>query len=266
MLSGEFLVRFKYKGAINLFMAENPEYQFKKLNDLLSNSFNNVKYDVRDINAKIENLKHNFSNFSTESIKTAFESQNRLIIEQQQAINLLNERLSELEKRPEPKVERVVERVPEANAMLAAMQLADLKRVAKLDKKGKKKEKAPSVYDIPDGEVRITKVQFKAKKGKGHKNLNGEWVEVTGFGVDMTGFKLHDKGMKHTFKFPEGFTIYGPVKVFTGKGRNTNTRLYWRQPRPVWNDTGDVASLRNKRNKIVSQVMSEPTYSFNVLK
>ncbi len=146
-----------------------------------------------------------------------------------------------------------------------SLKLADLKKLAKVEKAVAKSKKA-SRYDIPEGKVRITKTQFKSEiKGKGNKKLNGEWIEVTGYGVDMTGYKLHDKGRKHTFEFPKGFVIYGPVKVFSGKGRNTNTRLYWGNPRPIWNDTGDVASLR-KGNKIISQVMSEPTYSFKPLK
>ncbi|MBW2972370.1 lamin tail domain-containing protein [Candidatus Woesearchaeota archaeon] len=250
-------------------MASNPEYEFKKLNDLLCTSFNNIKYDVRDINGKIENLKHNFASFSTDSIKTAFEAQTSLIKEQQQALNQLSERLTELENRPARTVEV---RQPadtlkkDAALQLAAMQIADLKKVARVSAEAKKSEE-PSVYDIPEGEIRITKVNFKSDvKGKGNKKLNGEWVEITGYGVDLTGFKLHDKGRKHTFKFPEGFTIYGPIKIFTGRGRNTNTKLYWGRPRPVWNDKGDVATLKNKQNKILSQVVSEPTYSFKTLK
>ncbi len=242
-------------------MAQNEEYQFKKLNDLLCTSFNNIKYDVRDINGRIENLKHNFASFSTDSIKTAFEAQTRLIQEQQQAINQLSERLTEIEKRPEPSVKQ-----PAPVVVQKGMTMEDLRKLARTEKASKKKDKA-SVYDIPEGEVRITKTRFKAKtKAKGNRKLNDEWVEITGYGTDLSGFKLHDKGRKHTFKFPEGFKIYGPVKVFTGKGRNTNTKLYWGRSRPVWNDTGDVASLRNKRNRIVSQVLSEPTYSFKTIK
>ena len=250
-------------------MAQNEEYQFKKLNDLLCNSFNNIKFDVRDINGKIENLKTNFASFSTDSVKTAFEAQTRIIQEQQQTMNQLSERLIELENRKPSVVKEIVREVsrPIAAPVVVerGMNLADLRKVAKVEKAVAKSKKA-SRYDIPEGEVRITKTQFKSNvKGKGNKKLNGEWIEVTGYGVDMKGYKLHDKGRKHTFEFPEGYTIYGPVKIFTGKGRNTNTRLYWGNPRPIWNDTGDVATLRMK-NKIVSQVISEPTYSFKTLK
>jgi len=234
-----------------MIMAQNEDYQFKKLNDLLCTSFNNIKYDVRDLNGKIENLKHNFASFSTDSIKTAFEAQTRIIQEQQQALNQLSERISELENRKPEVVKEVVKeiRAPAAPVVVKKdLSLTDLRRLAKVEKAVKKVKKAEqeSVYDIPEGEVRITKVNFKSNiKAKGNKKLNGEWVEITGYGVDMKGYALHDKGRKHTYKFPEGFTIYGPVKI--------------------WNDTGDVATLR-KKNKIVSQVISEPTYSFKALR
>ncbi|HII71785.1 TPA: lamin tail domain-containing protein [Candidatus Woesearchaeota archaeon] len=171
-------------------------------------------------------------------------------------MNLLAKRVQQIE--AHPVVERKIER-PEPHSVV----LQDVSKIAKVSASARSVEK--SVYDFPKGEVRITKVQFKSKKN-GKKDLNGEWVEVTGYDVDLSGYKLYDKGRKHTFKFPEGFRIYGPVKVFTGKGRNTNTRLYWKQPRPVWNDAGDVASLADKNNKVISQVKSEPTFSFKILK
>ncbi|MBN1544722.1 lamin tail domain-containing protein [Candidatus Woesearchaeota archaeon] len=243
-------------------MAANPEYEFKKLNDLLCTSFNNIKYDVRDINGKIENLKTNFASFSTESIKTAFESQTKIISELQNSINQTNERISELERKPEQAPMQIQPVSTVFKTRDSA--LTEIRNIVREDSKKKTKE-TPSIYDIPEGQARITSVQFKAK-GNGKKNLNSEWVEVTGYGVELTGFKLHDKGRKHTFNFPAGFTAYGPVKIFTGKGRNTNTKLYWGRPKAVWNDKGDVATLRNKQNRIVSQVLSEPTYSFKPLK
>ena len=237
------------------------EYQYKKLNDLLCNSFNNVKYDVRDMNGKLENLKLVFDNFSTDSIKTVFEEQNKLILEQQRSINLLSERLSEIEKRPIQRetIQLVQRQAPET--VDRGVNLIQLRKLAKLEKK----EQEKSIYDIPEGQVRITKVQFKAK-GNGKKDLNSEWVEICGYNAELSGFKLQDKGSKHTFKFPQGFSIYGPVKVLTGKGKNTNTKLYWNSARPIWNDSGDVATLKDKRGKVVSQVLSAPEYNFKILK
>jgi hypothetical protein len=247
-------------------MANNEEFQFRKLNDLLCTSFNNIKYDVRDINGKIENLKTDFSGFATESIKTAFDEQTKLILEQQRALNQLGERLNELETR-KPEVVREIRQVsaPPVSQVFKSKEsaLSEVRNMLRDDARAK--ETRESLYDIPEGDVRITKTQFKAS-GNGKKKLNQEWVEVTGYGVDMTGFKLHDKGRKHTFTFPNKFKIYGPVKIFTGKGRNTNTKLYWKSKTAVWNDKGDVATLRDKHGKVLSQVLSEPTYSFKQLR
>lgn len=245
-------------------MAGNPEYQFKKLNDILCSSFNNVKHDVREINNRIENLGQNVANLSSESIKTAFEEQRNLILGQQKAVNQLNERIFELEQRPVQQIKQVVEEKPQASMVFPSKEsaLSEIRKIMKAEKKAKEE---PSVYDFPEGEVRITKSQFKSTE-KGAKKLNGEWIEVTGYGVEIGGWKLHDKGKKHTFTFPEKFMIYGPVKVFTGKGKNTNTKLFWSRGRPVWNDKGDIATLKNKRGKIISQITSEPTYSFKVMR
>jgi hypothetical protein len=218
------------------------------------------------MNGRIENLGTNFASFSTESIKTAFEEQTKLILEQQKALNQLGERLNSLETR-KPEVVREVQRIvaPQVSQVFKSKEsaLSEVRKMLREDAAAKEAAEK-SRYDIPEGEVRITKTQFKST-AKGKRKLNSEWVEVTGYGVDMTGYKLHDKGRKHTFKFPQGFKIYGPVKIMTGRGKNTNTRLYWKSPRPVWNDSGDVATLRDKRNKVVSQVLSEQTYSFKTL-
>jgi len=253
-------------------MAANAEYEFKKLNDLLCTSFNNIKYDVRDINGKIENLKTDFTSFSTDSIKTAFEDQTKLILEQQKAINQLNQRISELESRPEKTIirqERVVQSQPSQAAPAVSTVFKSkesaLSEVRKMLREDEREKAHSSIYNIPEGEVRITKTQFKSNK-KGKRKLNDEWVEVTGYGVDMSGYSLYDKGRKHVFKFPAGFRIYGPVKIFTGRGRNTNTKLYWKCKTPVWNDNGDVATLKTKNGRVVSQVLSEPVYSFKTLK
>lgn len=237
-------------------MNSHDDKQWNKLNDLLSNSFNNIKYDVRDIRGQVDKLRAVFAHFSTNSIKNAFEQQTKVILELQRSLNHMQQRVKELETRPA---------VQKQAAPAHSIVLNEVSKVAKIPK-ATKKDDSKSIYDFPEGEVHITKVQFKAKKN-GKKNLNGEWVEITGYGgVDMTGYKLYDKGRKHTFKFPDGFKIYGPVKVFTGKGRNTNTRLYWKNPRPIWNDSGDTATLAKKNNKVVSQVSSEPTFSFKVMK
>ncbi|MFQ5475141.1 MAG: lamin tail domain-containing protein [Candidatus Nanoarchaeia archaeon] len=217
-------------------MASKQEYEYKKLNELLNTSFNNVKYDIRGLNERMETLKTHLANLSADSVYKALDEQNKVILEQQRSINLL---MTKFESLQTVKTEQ------------------KFIKVAQTQK---------SVYeDIKEGQVKITKIQLKAP-GNGKRNLNGEWVEITGYNVDMTGFKLHDKRRKHAFKFPKGYVIYGPVKVFSGKGKDTNTKLFWNSPRPIWNDEGEIATLRDSKNRVVSKVRSEPTYTFDVLK
>jgi hypothetical protein len=205
--------------------------QLRKLNDLLCTSFDNVKYDVRALNNLAHSLQDQIGTLSTQSILNSLEEQNNIILEQQKAINQLMVRLDNIQ--PTKTINRV--------------------NTVSLEEP-----------QIPKGEVKITKVQFKAQ-GNGKKNLNGEWVEITGFDVDMSDYKLHDQNKKHTFNFPKGFTIYGPVKIFSGKGKNTNTKLYWDNSTPIWNDSEDIATLTDNKGKILSRVQSKLAPTFTVL-
>ncbi|MBI5397833.1 lamin tail domain-containing protein [Candidatus Woesearchaeota archaeon] len=240
-------------------MASNPTYEFKKLNDLLSHSFNNIKHDVRELNTRMDVLRGHLDKISTDSLHTQLAAQQRIFLEHQETLNLLQERLNKLEERKP--LEHVLPLVDEpiATKMFAA--------ALEKSKAAKTKEQSDfdSIYNIPAGEVRITSVNFQAKGGREH--LNGEWVEVTGFGgIDLTGYTLHDKGKKHTFKFPQEFKIFGPTKIFTGKGKNTNSKLYWKHYRPVWNDDHDVVTLRDAAKNAVSQVLSEKVHNFKIIK
>lgn len=117
---------------------------------------------------------------------------------------------------------------------------------------------------IKEGQVKIVNVQFEAP-GSEKGSLNGEWVELEGYGLDMSGYTLHDKGKKHIYKFPKGFEIHGKIRVFTGKGKDTSTKLFWNNPRPIWNDEDDVASLLDQKGRIVSKVRSRRVHDFEEL-
>lgn len=248
-------------------MKSHEEYQFQKLNDLLSASFNNVKFDTRDLRAQIDVLKKQLADLSIESANTALLEQIESSKEQNKSILILREELTIMKERL-TEVSDELNREKKNNLMQnsGAVVFSKLNSLqsAQAVKKANATKIASAKVHIADGEVKITKVQFKAPKGG--KDLNGEWVELTGYNVDMTGFSLSDEGKKHTFKFPKGFTIYGPIKLFTGKGKNTNTKLYWGNPRPVWNDDQDVATLRNEKGLVVSKVKSESVHNFVVLK
>ena len=221
-------------------MADNPEYEFKKLNDILVSSFANVKFDVRDINGRMESFRKEMAQMSINSLHKVLEDQMKLNSELKKAVDNCNFRIKSLED----------SKSSDFKAPTMVLQ--------------KKAVKKASIYDIPKGEARITKVQFVAPGGR--KNLNGEWIEITGYDVDLSAFKLFDEGRKHVSTFPKGFKIYGPIKVFTGKGKDTPTKLYWKNSRPIWNDDGDVATLVDKKGKIASKVASKPEMVFKVMR
>jgi regulator of replication initiation timing len=213
-----------------------------RLSSMLAASFRNLKQDITGINGRIEHLRTRISDSDTE-IKQVVGEQKNLILEQQDAIRQLGEKVAKLEKRPEQAAK--VYKTKEAA-------LSDVKKILKKDQ---------AVHEIPPGQVRITKIEIE----RGRKRPDKECVEIVGYGVDMSGYKLYSK-KKKTFKFPEDFKVYGPVKIFTRKGNDTNTKLYWGLMKTVWNEKGDVATLKDSKGKIVSQVLVEPSYALKVIK
>lgn len=93
--------------------------------------------------------------------------------------------------------------------------------------------------------------------GAPHQTVNQEYVKITNKGtkaVSMKGWKVTDKGKKHTYSFPSSYTLKAKttVTLYTGKGKNTPTKLYWGQGWYVWNNDGDTAYLYNAQGKLVS--------------
>lgn len=88
-------------------------------------------------------------------------------------------------------------------------------------------------------------------------DLEGEFVVITNAShepVDLTGWTLVDEGDKHTYTFP-AFTLAGgaEVKLWTKSGTDDATNLYWGARRPIWNNTGDSAILRDANGNLVSR-------------
>ena len=76
---------------------------------------------------------------------------------------------------------------------------------------------------------------------------------------DMTGWKIVDEGVKHTFPFPNGFTLDSgmSVKIVSGtSGNDTGSILYWKK-QLVWNNTGDAATVLDSAGSII-QTMNCP--------
>jgi hypothetical protein len=93
--------------------------------------------------------------------------------------------------------------------------------------------------------------------GAPHQTVNQEYVKITNKGttaVKMKGWKITDKGKKHTYYFPSSYSLKSKttVTLYTGKGTNTATKLYWGRSAYVWNNEGDTAYLYNAQGKLVS--------------
>ncbi|MBU0535677.1 MAG: lamin tail domain-containing protein [Nanoarchaeota archaeon] len=116
---------------------------------------------------------------------------------------------------------------------------------------------------VNNDKINITSVQFEAPGSD--RDANGEWVEIKGSGR-MGGWTLEDKNKKHIYTFPIGFVLNGSVRVYSGHGKDTDTKLFWGNPNPIWNDDYDISTLKHKDGDIVSQVESKMTHNFEMLK
>lgn len=93
--------------------------------------------------------------------------------------------------------------------------------------------------------------------GLPHQTVNQEYVKITNketTAVNMKGWKLTDKGKKHTYYFPSSYILKAKTtaSIYSGKGKNTATALYWGQGWYVWNNDGDTEYLYNAQGKLVS--------------
>jgi hypothetical protein len=61
--------------------------------------------------------------------------------------------------------------------------------------------------------------------------------------VNLHGWLLADR-VRHRFQFPDVELLPGgTLAVYTGRGTNTDTALYWNRSRAVWNNRGDTVYL-----------------------
>ena len=102
-----------------------------------------------------------------------------------------------------------------------------------------------------DNCLTVSEFKFDAA-GNDNNNLNEEYVvfENSCSDLDMTGWTLGDESASNRYTFstflaPEEFTIY------SGKGTNTETKLYWGRIQAVWNNDGDTLFLRDKSGELV---------------
>ena len=108
--------------------------------------------------------------------------------------------------------------------------------------------------------VTITNASFKAPSPE-NDNLIGEWVEIANEGSvlrSLQGWTLSNQHNR-TYAF-NNFTLAAGafVKVHTGIGNDTATDLFWNRKMAVWNNDGDLATLKDAVENVVSIYPREP--------
>lgn len=104
---------------------------------------------------------------------------------------------------------------------------------------------APPTNTPPPANVQLTLIVY----NPAGDDVQGEYVRIEnkgGSSAVLTGWTLSDND-SHVYNFPGGFTLApgAAVLVWVKSGANNATNLYWGSAQAFWNNTGDVAYLRN---------------------
>src|SRR5512137_2750216 len=104
--------------------------------------------------------------------------------------------------------------------------------------------------------IYISAMQFDAP-GDDRQNLNNEWVRLTNRGdglVLLAGWTLSDKTGLHPYTFP-AFVLMpnSSVTIYSGSGKMNDTALFMGRAAPNWNNSGDVAILKDGSGTIIDQ-------------
>lgn len=107
-------------------------------------------------------------------------------------------------------------------------------------------------------DVVISRVHYDAAGNDNEpENKNDEYFDVTNTGpvaISLSGWRVHDEGIKHTFRFPSGFGLEAgaTVRIHTGCGSNDAEHLYWcKGGSAVWNNGGDTVTLIDGTDTVV---------------
>ena len=118
---------------------------------------------------------------------------------------------------------------------------------------------AAMVQGAEETGLAITAANFEATSPE-KENLVDEWVEISNLGsadVSLAGWTLED-AQNHTYKFPDFSLGAGAkAKIRTGMGNDTAEDLYWNRTSSIWNNGGDVATLKDASGSVVSSYPEE---------
>ena len=94
-------------------------------------------------------------------------------------------------------------------------------------------------------------------RGRGARsNASGRFESQAREAFD-DGWTLED-AQNHSYAFPDFSLAAGAaVKVRTGEGNDSATDLFWNRSSSIWNNGGDVATLKDASGNIVASYPEE---------
>jgi hypothetical protein len=104
---------------------------------------------------------------------------------------------------------------------------------------------------------------LQAVQGPVGADVTGEHVVITNTGAELVrldGFVLRDSAPKRPHRYtlpPLALSPGASVRVWTRKGKNDGTNLYWGRRQSIWNGDGDTLTLLDANGETIA----EATYS-----
>ncbi len=110
-------------------------------------------------------------------------------------------------------------------------------------------------HTAPAPVVRFTWPFHFDAEGDDAANLNDEYFTLENTGTttaDMAGWTVENERAR-AYCFPDGTRLLprAILTVHSGAGRDTASVFYWNAESPVWNDTSDLAILRDAAGEVV---------------
>lgn len=102
--------------------------------------------------------------------------------------------------------------------------------------------------------VALDVIQYTAD-GNDNEYPNNEWVQFENQGkqtISLSGWTVKDDSGRYSYRF--GGVTLNPgdtVRLYTGEGSDTDSKVYWGYKSAVWNDTGDVVRLIDDDGKLI---------------
>ncbi|WP_439331148.1 lamin tail domain-containing protein [Halobellus inordinatus] len=111
-----------------------------------------------------------------------------------------------------------------------------------------------ALADGGEGPLAIDTIHADAE-GNDNENLNDEYVVFRNAGeerLDLSGWTVTDDA-DHTYTVPEGTTLDpgATLTLRTGSGTDSDSTLYWGASGAIWNNAGDVVTVRDASGSTV---------------